>query len=464
MGAREELGFEPNHPHDTDVCRKFEKYMCDPLFDGIDIMTETLAKDPKFEPVAYNPVVYELDPELSFEDLPVREAFEKQKPGQKDKEFAQMQTEIHALEKTFEIVQLFADLSMQVIEAVCANAEAFTIGIAFTIKAPWSIACDTILTVSANVWLFVLPTLQIPTIVKNHKYEVDTLGDGQVWDTWVHAKETAKHLEIFERWSIKALGTINKNIHDQHKEIRAQLQNRHTLMENHINQVSTKYTNHLGDYIEKVAGMIYSHHDMMFNKIGAIVQDQTGVLEEKTSLPNEEFVPAPLSPSEAPPDNSNESSSENSSSAQDIQLNQWNLPPQLDVEWPKGHSSLWELISNEVGDYVEEVGISVLTALGADVVARRRLAGTSERHFELDVKWPTGGSHVLDEVKNHHSEKVDRLEAKIVSQVVGVEDKVVGVEEKVVGVEEKVDRLEAKMEAKMTKIENMIEKLLEKLA
>ena len=114
--------------------------------------------------------------------------------GQKDKEFAQMQTEIHALEKTFEIVQLFADLSMQVIEAVCANAEAFTIGITFTIKAPWSIACDTILTVSANVWLFVLPTLQIPTIVKNHKYEVDTLGDGQVWDTWVISKDTAMHL------------------------------------------------------------------------------------------------------------------------------------------------------------------------------------------------------------------------------------------------------------------------------
>ena len=87
---------------------------------------------------------------------------------------------------------------------------------------------------------------------------------------------------------------------------------------------------------------------------------------------------------------------------------------------------------------MEEVGISVLTALGADVVANRRLAGTSERHFELDVKWPNRGNHVLEEVKNHHSEKVgqvedkvDQLEAKIVSQVVGVEDK--------------VDRLEAKM-------------------
>ena len=99
------------------------------------------------------------------------------------------------MEKVYEIVQMFADLSMQVIAAVCGGAaEASTIGITFTIKAPWSIACDTILTVSANVWLFVLPTLQIPTIVKNHKYEVDTLGDGQVWDTWVFSKDTAMHL------------------------------------------------------------------------------------------------------------------------------------------------------------------------------------------------------------------------------------------------------------------------------
>merc|ERR1712028_219998 len=64
-----------------------------------------------------------------------------------------------------------------------------------------------------------------------------------------------------------------------------------------------------------------------------------------------------------------------------------------------GHGSLWQLVSNEVSDYMEEVGTSVLTALGADVQAtERHLAGTGERHFELDVKWPNGGKHILDEV------------------------------------------------------------------
>jgi hypothetical protein len=46
---------------------------------------------------------------------------------------------------------------MQVIEAVCGGpTEAFTIAPFLLMKAPWFIACDTILSVSANVWLFVL--------------------------------------------------------------------------------------------------------------------------------------------------------------------------------------------------------------------------------------------------------------------------------------------------------------------
>ena len=158
-------------------------------------------------------------------------------------------------------------------------------------------------------------------------------------------------------------------------------------------------------------------------------------------------------------ENLDESSSENSLSAQDFQLNQWNLPSKLDVEWPKGHSSLWELISNEVGNYMEEVGISVLTALGADVVTNRCLAGTSERHFELDVKWPNRGNHVLEEVKNHHSEKVGQVEDKV-DQVVDEIDKVLG---KVIRVEDKVNQVVEKVhqiEAKMTEIENMMKKLL----
>jgi len=458
----------------------------------------------------------------------------------------------------------------------------------------------------------------------------------------------------FDQWSVTALGTINKNVHDQHKEIRSQLQTRHTLMENHINEVSTKYTNHLGDYTEEVAHMVFQHHKILLDKIGGItttdtMTDNSG-LEEVSMSPTESPVPvySPLLESSSAwykegtfhldrntwPDASGSNHAALSGSGltelrqsghgatgevvalggttsskidfgpvikakfticsvtrytgwpmgrilqgkeknwlhghhmgntgvafyagwktQDVknvnpvtdwvvmcgtnaasqlklvngvdvgtatggdgdvtlQVNQgmmapqtsnfaiaevvvWDrglkstemyeaseylmhkflhpldptsitgtelhafkLPPTLDTQWPKGHSSLWELIYNEVGDYVEEVGTSVLTALGADVVATdRRLTGTSERHFEMEVKWPNGGKHILDEMQD----QVQKVEAKVDKLAQQMEEKVEKVEAKVdklsQHIEEKVDKLSQHIEG----MKDVIEKLLQKM-
>ena len=107
-----------------------------------------------------------------------------------------------------------------------------------------------------------------------------------------------------------------------------------------------------------------------------------------------------------------ESFHENSSSAQHIKLNQWKLPPKLDVQWPKDHKSLWELISNELADHVEEVGTPVLSALGANVLSTRRLAETSERHFDFGVPWPNGVSHVLAHLEDKMEDKLNKIEDK----------------------------------------------------
>jgi len=61
-------------------------------------------------------------------------------------------------------------------------------------KAPNTLVCNSVQLVMATVWACALPELQIRTIVKDQKYEVDTLGDGQLWDKWVLAKSTANHL------------------------------------------------------------------------------------------------------------------------------------------------------------------------------------------------------------------------------------------------------------------------------
>jgi len=129
-------------------------------------------------------------------------------------------------------------------------------------------------------------------------------------------------------------------------------------------------------------------------------------------------------------------------------LHKLKLPPKLDVQWPKGHSSLSEVISNEVADYVEEVGTSVLAALGADVTTtRKRLVGTSERHFEMDVKWPNGGQHILDEVKNHHSQALGPVENKVVS----VEGKLIQMENKVGELAEQIRDMKGMMKVLLEK-------------
>ena len=64
--AREEMGFEPDHPFDTEVCQKFKDHMCDPFFTGIDHLTESLTEPPKFEQVEYEEVEYE---EVEYEEV-----------------------------------------------------------------------------------------------------------------------------------------------------------------------------------------------------------------------------------------------------------------------------------------------------------------------------------------------------------------------------------------------------------
>ena len=59
--TRQDMGFEPDHPFDTDVCHSFKEHMCDPFYTGIDHMTETLAVPvrPIFEAVEYEEEEYE---------------------------------------------------------------------------------------------------------------------------------------------------------------------------------------------------------------------------------------------------------------------------------------------------------------------------------------------------------------------------------------------------------------------
>ena len=55
--VREELGFQKDHPFDTEVCKKFNDYMCDQFFTGVDDLIEDLAEIPNFSGITYTPIV-----------------------------------------------------------------------------------------------------------------------------------------------------------------------------------------------------------------------------------------------------------------------------------------------------------------------------------------------------------------------------------------------------------------------
>ena len=56
--AREQLGFDADHPFDVEICDKFEDYMCDIHFTGVDHLSESMAAPPKFEAVEYKDAKY----------------------------------------------------------------------------------------------------------------------------------------------------------------------------------------------------------------------------------------------------------------------------------------------------------------------------------------------------------------------------------------------------------------------
>ena len=53
------------------VCDEFNKYMCDPSYDGIDEITAD--SDPVYTPIEYEPITYTDDPDLPFEALETKE-------------------------------------------------------------------------------------------------------------------------------------------------------------------------------------------------------------------------------------------------------------------------------------------------------------------------------------------------------------------------------------------------------
>jgi hypothetical protein len=54
--VREELGFDSNHPFDTEVCQKFKSHLCEGFFTEVDELVEDLSNVPGFQGATYKKV------------------------------------------------------------------------------------------------------------------------------------------------------------------------------------------------------------------------------------------------------------------------------------------------------------------------------------------------------------------------------------------------------------------------
>ena len=54
--VRVRLGFQSDHPFDTEVCQAFESFMCDKMFTGIDHEVEKLKAIPDYESIPYKEI------------------------------------------------------------------------------------------------------------------------------------------------------------------------------------------------------------------------------------------------------------------------------------------------------------------------------------------------------------------------------------------------------------------------
>lgn len=269
---------------------------------------------------------------------------------------------------------------------------------------------------------------------------------------------------------------------DQHMQMRSDLQTRHVDMVNVVNEQSTALSNHLGDYVEDVANMIYQHHTLIIEKLGLAISDD----DQPPKAPVETYIPATHDPTGSP--TIPPVSTINMKGFKDFKP----LPQPLKVSWPNGHKNFRDLIYHDLADYVDEVGVTLLEALGARVTASTETPRDEEgtnRHFEFDVRWPNGKNTFWEAIGIDSDFKIDtdndedlewmsktgrhRLEGRTVT-VDGnptetwlkeemkelkktVEGKVETVESKVDAIEGKVESMEGKMEAMM----NMMMQLLD---
>ncbi|KAL7486824.1 hypothetical protein ACHAW6_012424 [Cyclotella cf. meneghiniana] len=260
--VREELGFDSNHPFDTEVCQKFESHLCEGFFTEVDEMVEDLSSVPEFQGVEYKSIKYPDDPKLTFDPLPERTgqypAFQVPEYG-KMTSLSSMQDAVIGLRHTV----MVSNEAWEFVNGIdkCASVE--NIPLPFGGMIPVKTICLIIQTAVKVAVYGTRTSLVLAFDILSSVYE-KTMDDPSTGaDESLRIQTMFDNLKSFDMWTTTSLETINKNMVTQHTEMRTQLQDRHLSMENNINKFTESVQTYLGKYTNNASQALANGHEML---------------------------------------------------------------------------------------------------------------------------------------------------------------------------------------------------------
>lgn len=299
--TRAALGYDNDHPNDHDVCNTFNELLCDPFFNDLEFLANVGGGPVKFEQVTYVPIEYPPDAPLFFDRLPPEQDVIRTAVYEEDVDSViSLETaHFYLKEVVIDTWDLF-DAMRDQMNAACnkkkdacdaidtkINALEFKNGLAITkcrmlnaVVAGASLPAEsTCLKIANTFFLAILNPLYASKIGCDVSSALfcHVFGDTAkyiAYGLYFGAKIAAKALDIavyhatynaamdevnFEytkathdnvavqfEWNKKALETVNKNLLEQHIQMRSELQDRHQDVANDVNQFTTCMSNYLG--------------------------------------------------------------------------------------------------------------------------------------------------------------------------------------------------------------------------
>eukprot|EP00956_Cyclotella_meneghiniana_P016363 scaffold25814_cov57-Cyclotella_meneghiniana.AAC.3 len=504
--VREQLGFDKDHPFDTEVRDKFHEHQCDPFFTGVDHTsgldhtTGGLGEPPKFEMVEYTPVEYEaveyeekeytsIDyeefskgddlgdlTETSWPDLYIPVAGRgdlTDSAAATDQESLAGQQDTwlllgHLLVTAEQVYEFTDGLKDDLCKSLGASEKCIGALLAITcVPNPAFYICRFIKITFKGIAFGILTAATLAFQVIDHMYEKATLGPntaiyGQYYDR-------ANYLNIrgFTEWNEKALDTIRLNMKDQHQEMKRQLQERHKDIANHVGQDIADAQNALGEAIVDAQndlgqGIVDAQNALgqgivnAQNALGQSIVDTSNYITKQHNIIGDwlheslceiyRVSGGSCHPTVGP-----------------LEEDQSYIPMQL--HWPEGQLNMMEKIDQlhtilplSVQDNLmlhDSGNSNVSSAVSLGTITRKMNALSSKVQEKVDAVENKLGDKVnvveskVDSLTKNVQDKVDSVESKVNS----VESKVNSVESKVNSVESKVDAVQSKVDAVQSKVD-----------